>query len=150
MSDYLCTATELAHYTVDKCTRENCPVSNLQLQKILYFLQLTYCRASKGGLLFEEPFQAWPYGPVIESVYNEYSFYGASAIEETYDDAACIDLGRAKGFVDAGISRLRTKYPWEMVRISHAKGSPWDLVWRGGRGRRSEIPRNLIRSAALG
>ena len=30
-------ALDLSKYIVSKCVRENCPVSNLQLQKILYY-----------------------------------------------------------------------------------------------------------------
>lgn len=32
-------ALDIAKYIVDKCTVEKCPITNLQLQKILYFLQ---------------------------------------------------------------------------------------------------------------
>ena len=44
MSQYVCTASQLAHYVVDKCTKDGKPVSNLQLQKILYFIQAVYCK----------------------------------------------------------------------------------------------------------
>ena len=31
-------ALEIAKYVIDKCTRENNPISDLQLQKILYYI----------------------------------------------------------------------------------------------------------------
>ena len=32
-------ALTIAKYIIDKCTEENSPISNLQLQKILYYIQ---------------------------------------------------------------------------------------------------------------
>lgn len=36
------TAMEIAQYIINKCTLEKCPISNLQLQKILYYVQKTF------------------------------------------------------------------------------------------------------------
>ena len=33
------TAMDLAKYIVSKCYYDGCPISNLQLQKILYYIQ---------------------------------------------------------------------------------------------------------------
>ena len=35
-------AIDIAKYIIGKCTADNQPISNLQLQKILYFLQRKY------------------------------------------------------------------------------------------------------------
>lgn len=32
-------ALEVAKYVVTKCNKDKCPISNLQLQKILYYIQ---------------------------------------------------------------------------------------------------------------
>ena len=64
-------AMEIAEYAVNRRYRLDMPISNLQLQKILYFLQVIY--ASKTDkLLFADQFEAWPYGPVIRDVYVEF------------------------------------------------------------------------------
>lgn len=143
-------ARNLAHHIVHKCTIDQKPVSNLQLQKILYFLQSVYCRATGGNLLFDESFQAWPYGPVLSEIYREYSQFGGRVIEMTYDDgtellAVSPELQR---FIDDGIENLRLRYPWDLVQSSHAKGSPWDQVYKGGEGYKHQIPNELIRLAA--
>ena len=148
MSEYLCTATELSRYVVGKCARDGKPVSNLQLQKILYFLQSVYCRATDGKLLFADEFEAWPYGPVIPSVYHRFSKFGGDAI----DDCRNVDSpgfnGGNRDFVDDGIEDLREKSPWDLVRTSHAPGSPWDEVYKGGDGYKTPIPNELIVKAA--
>lgn len=143
-----CRAMDLADYIVSSCSKENEPVSNLQLQKMLYFLQTVYCRATRGELLFDEEFEAWPYGPVLPEVYFSYSKYGGRAI----DMSRSCSLGLPSNvmtFINDGIKTLRRKSPWELVRTSHASGSPWDQVWQNGRGYRSVISNDLIKSAAL-
>lgn len=39
MNKHIYDALDVAKYIVNKCTSENRPITNLQLQKILYFLQ---------------------------------------------------------------------------------------------------------------
>ena len=46
-------------------------ISNLKLQKLLYYAQGIYL-ALYDEPLFEEPIVAWQYGPVVESVYQQY------------------------------------------------------------------------------
>lgn len=58
-------------------------VTNLQLQKIMYFAM----RDQKDNLellseMYDEPFYAWYYGPVIPSIHKKYSGYGSRAIIE--------------------------------------------------------------------
>ncbi|WP_161555467.1 Panacea domain-containing protein [Paraeggerthella hongkongensis] len=143
MSQYVCTASQLAHYVVDKCTKDGKPVSNLQLQKILYFLQAVYCKKTN-SLLFKEEFEAWPYGPVMVGVYREYSSYGGCSIYRRHSDADMLDFGNLKSFIDDGIDFLREKYPWDLVKIAHAENSPWDRVYRGGSGYKEVIPNDFI------
>ena len=37
-------AIDLSKYIVSKCVRDNIPISNLQLQKILYYIQKEFLR----------------------------------------------------------------------------------------------------------
>ena len=41
-------ATELAKYIVTKCTNEDQPITNLQLQKILYYIQKEFLKQARG------------------------------------------------------------------------------------------------------
>lgn len=136
-------AKDIAHYVVDKCTREQEPVSNLQLQKILYFLQVAYYKETE-MLLFDEEFEAWPYGPVIRDVYREYFVHGGMAIEKRYEGLENLFPLPVQRFVDEGITSLRRKYPWDLVKIAHADGSPWSTVWKNGDGFKKTIPNRLL------
>ena len=144
-------AKQLAHYIVDKCTKDNHPVSNLQLQKIMYFLQSVFCRATRGSLLFQEEFEAWPYGPVLSDIYEEYSEFGGRVIEHEYDSCeTSLDVSSEVGaFLDDGIKALRRKYPWDLVRLSHTEGSPWAKVYNGGAGYKHRFP-HMTRTPSSG
>lgn len=140
-------AMELADYVVRYCTATGQPISNLQLQKIMYFLQSVYCRAT-GELLFEESFEAWPYGPVLREVYNKYSEYGGRVIEDHSECYLSVEAD-VLAFINEGIKVLRSQSPWDLVKTSHAPGSPWDQIYRGGAGYKQEIPNELIKEASL-
>ena len=51
-------------------------ISNLKLQKLLYYCQGTYL-AIKGTPLFEHPIEAWEHGPVVPEVYHQYKEHGS-------------------------------------------------------------------------
>jgi uncharacterized phage-associated protein len=54
-------------------------ISNMKLQKLLYYMQgfhLAYFETP----LFEEDIEAWMYGPVVPGIYNQYRGYGNSGI----------------------------------------------------------------------
>ena len=54
-------------------------LSNLKLQKLVYYAQGTYL-AKYDELLFEDAIEAWAYGYVIPSLYQEFKKHGASAL----------------------------------------------------------------------
>lgn len=71
-------ALDVANYVVNLCIEEHKPVSNLQLQKILYYIQRYYLYSNKP--LFEDDFIALAFGPAILEVYNRYCGFGGSKI----------------------------------------------------------------------
>ncbi len=50
-------------------------ISNLKLQKLLYYCQ-GYHLAFTEEPLFEEPIEAWKYGPVVRDIYQQFKIYG--------------------------------------------------------------------------
>lgn len=140
-------AQDIAHYVVNKCYLQGEPISNLHLQKMLYFMQIVYA-SIYDTLLFEDEFEAWPYGPVIRSIYIEYSRYGGSPICRKYNEDSIFKNLGDQNFVDAGIEILREKSPWDLVKITHAKNSPWDIVYNKNNSPKTKISNSLILDAA--
>ena len=76
-------ALEIARYIISKCSFDKEPISNLQLQKILYCLQTKFLKTSSA--LFDDKFEAWDFGPVVPEVYYQYCGFGAIPINMRYD-----------------------------------------------------------------
>ena len=72
-------ALDIANYVINKEGQMGHSVSNLKLQKILYFIQAEFL-VVKGIPCFEEEIIAWGFGPVVLEVYHEYKVYGAAGI----------------------------------------------------------------------
>ena len=54
-------------------------ISNLKLQKLLYYAQ-GFCLALTDKRLFAEPLEAWTHGPVVPRVYRRFKEYGETAL----------------------------------------------------------------------
>ena len=105
---------DVARYMINYSIEIGRPVSNLKLQKLLYFVQVAFIR-QYGIPCFEEPIIHWRHGPVVESVYQKYKAYGAEAITdkelEYFSFRYNMDL---RSFV----------IPWDMVELTHQE-EPW-------------------------
>ena len=62
-------------------------LTNLKLQKMLYYEQ-GFHLAYFNEPLFNEPIEAWQYGPVVPVVYEHYKTYGRNGIEPEESDFA--------------------------------------------------------------
>ena len=135
-------AIQIARYIIDLCNREGNPVSNLELQKILYFLQVYYMRRHDGLPLFEDEICAWPYGPVVPDVYYTYNGYGGAVIRNSYDTSDVSNADREA--LQEPILRLKQKGPWTLVDMSHKADGPWDVTYKDGMGNRKVINPGLL------
>ena len=81
MLDSTLSAQEVANYflaNVDAEAGDN--ISNLKLQKLVYYAQGLYL-AMQGEPLFAEPLEAREYGPVVPSLHQAYRYRSARSIE---------------------------------------------------------------------
>lgn len=121
------TAMDIAKYIINKCVADDWAVSNLQLQKILYFSFGEYL-TKKNQCLFQEPFLAWKYGPVVENVYNNYRCYGASKIYDAYEIRLPDDV---KEIIDPVIEQRRKQSIGGLLNDAHTPKGAWDKVYDG-------------------
>ena len=72
---------DISRYVINYCNENGYDVTNLRLQKLLYFIQANFL-VSKGlnYPCFEEEIEAWSFGPVVPEVYHEYKTHGNSQI----------------------------------------------------------------------
>lgn len=98
-------------------------ISNLKLQKLLYYSQ-GYYLAMYGVPLFSEKIRKWQHGPVVREVYQRYKEYGSQAIPAPEDP----DFGRLdddqKEFVREIYKVFGQFSAWKLRNMTHNE-APW-------------------------
>lgn len=130
----------VANSILERSIRDNIPVTPMKLQKLLYLTSVVYQNRT-GQRLLSEPFQAWKWGPVSRSIYDEFRSYGASPIQSYAVDSRGNSLVVAAGANDSSSAHILKaiddtwnafKYytPAELVRITHGAGGAWESAWQ--------------------
>lgn len=97
-------------------------ISNLKLQKLLYYAQGCYL-ALKDEPLFYERIVNWMHGPVVEEVYYEYRKYGSKGIEYQGDYDGSISEETVAVLEE--VFRVFGKYSaWGLRNMTHEE-DPW-------------------------
>ncbi|MGN2336774.1 Panacea domain-containing protein [Clostridium cagae] len=125
------TALEIAAYIINKCIELGRPVSNLQLQKILYYVQGKYIKITNGEVLFSDTMEAWQYGPVVPKVYYSYNSYSSSNIIAKQDEIELESF--EKDIIDPVIHQKSMYSAWTLVEQSHSE-KPWINAYNNGNG----------------
>jgi uncharacterized phage-associated protein len=130
-------AATVANSILERAFREGrADMSPMKIQKLMYYVN-GWQLAIHGIQAVKEPFEAWPFGPVVSGVYHQLKSYGSLCVdkylkefdrnENTYksfvvrrddkDFYEVLDLTWEKYI---GISAL------QLSAMTHAPGSPWD------------------------
>lgn len=138
-------ALQTANYIIYYCNEHNITISNLKLQKLLYFVWVEYYKI-KNDYLFSNKFFAWKFGPVVPSVYYEYCHYSGFPIVfddyNKYNDELDEDL---KETLDQCLKVNVHKSPSELVKMTHEPNTPWSEIFNDkNKGYNSIIPFELI------
>jgi uncharacterized phage-associated protein len=129
-------AIDVADWFISRANREKEEsygegISNLKLQKVLYFAQAAHL-ALEGDELFTDEIYAWNYGPVIKDVYHAYKDNESTAIDvPKHNDYKAFDE-KTVTFLDS-IWGLFGKYSAaKLVDMTHAH-DPWKNVFDGSK-----------------
>lgn len=106
------------------CQLSDWKVTNLSLNKILYFANMFYL-GTKGTPLLDEQFEAWMYGPVLPRLYNKLKMYGAQSIPNRFYGVSDIEDQKIAEFLKNIASRLLILEPWKLVSLTHSKNGAW-------------------------
>lgn len=135
-------ALRIAEYIIEYHTRKEWVISNLRLQKLLYFIQAFFLSVLDRAC-FPEDIEAWEYGPVVPVVYYEYKCYGSRNIPFTgrrmVEEISSDDIIHIQGMLDE-CSTLSTT---ELVEITHRQ-EPWATSYIPNQ--KVVIPKELIRN----
>lgn len=138
---------------VAKLILSRCQCTQLQLQKMVYFFWCKYMKLYD-SYVFEEDFEAWKYGPVIDTLYQQFKGYKDKKIKiddkytfslELYSRIVKIpEYDKILAVLDETIKEYGKCSASQLVNKAHIKDGPWDLVYNSGEGQGDIIPKSLI------
>lgn len=127
---------ELTKYLLYRHAYDGEPITNLKMQKLLYYVYVWYL-VKKGERCFDEKFQAWPIGPVLQSVYDKLKVYGSSPIDVDFSDIKSNkDVEKLRASIGKDLVEIADevyeKYgllsAFELVNLTHN-----ELPWKNAR-----------------
>src|SRR5699024_1981882 len=97
-------------------------ITNMDLQRILYLMKVSHYKKN-GTMLFNNPLQAWDYGPVVDTVWKNYSKHGRNPINK---DEEITEYNRA---ILQDVSNFVSNYfdipRWEINNVINDINSPY-------------------------
>ena len=119
------TAAQVADYFLAQVDEEcGDSISNLKLQKLLYYAQ-GFHLAIFDSPLFDDEITAWQHGPVVRSLYRQYKDYGAGALPIPEDVDFSIYTNEVKELLDEISSIFGQFSAWKLSSMTHNE-PPWE------------------------
>lgn len=131
---------DLAEFVIRYCNLNNIPISNLKLQKLLYYIQAWHLVYFDKHPLFSNQPEAWVNGPVYREIYNDYKPYSYLDIrlgfevsnKESYQkalDKLALTEDQEK-YMQSVLDHFSNKTPDELVLRTH-RDAPWNEARKG-------------------
>jgi uncharacterized phage-associated protein len=158
--DIMYKVLDICRFVINYCNDNDYSLSNLKLQKILYFIQAYYLSNTDSKQpCFSEKIEAWVFGPVVPVAYHEFKQFGNTNIPRisnyiVYDESNFWD-SKIKVYDDSNIDdvdkntirRIVDKFAnfstTSLVNITHRQ-TPWLTSYK--KGENNEITIESIRS----
>ena len=114
-------------------------ISNLKLQKLLYYAQGASL-AITGKPLFDEDILNWEHGPVVYSVWTQFRDNGASAIQRPDEFDGSIFSEEQREILNDVAEVFGQFSAWKLRSMTHEE-KPWKTTKRN-----EVIPKDLLKS----
>lgn len=130
--------TDIVRYILFKCAFFGDVITNLKMQKVLYYVYV-WAYIEFKEVLFTEKFEAWPNGPVLPSVYGKLKQFGSSPIDLSFADlesqedlnSLVTSLGNElTELIDDTFEKYGSKSAFELVNLTHNE-LPWKNARKG-------------------
>lgn len=107
-------------------------VSNLKMQKLLYYAQAWYMVNNNGIILFDDVIEARKFGPVIPSVYEKFKKFKRNPIEIVVNDIDLIELTEEqKDYLKEFYKNFMPCSTTELISMTHNE-KPWQEAYASG------------------
>ena len=135
----------IANFFINRGMRDSVDISQMKLQKLLYFAYGLFL-VRNGGIknpLFNERFEAWPYGPVIPELYHMVKGYGSQPIGRCLGDVMLdIESNSWKLYIPVIDKSEKDAFTYleefwrvyrdytaiELSNATHLDGTPWKIT----------------------
>ena len=166
-------ARAIANYFLDLAETRGETLSPLKIQKLVYFANGWHL-ALRNSPIIDEQIEAWPYGPVIPSLYRAFREYGDQPItgrakrvvtefhdtwtmsHSTFQPSIDDERGWRSEFTKTFLDRIWDTYdPYTAIQLSnmtHQEGTPWHTVfveYNGEIPKGTDIPQSLMKEYFL-
>ncbi|MDQ6786115.1 MAG: DUF4065 domain-containing protein [Acidobacteriota bacterium] len=124
-------AISVANAFLDLARRDGKPLTNMQLQKLVYIAH-GYCLAELGKPLFHNNVHAFEWGPVIPNLYKLLRQYGAGEVKDFIpSDEPSIPLNSPEMEIIKEVWQYYGDFSaWQLSNFTHRTGTPWSETWR--------------------
>lgn len=113
---------ELSNYIIAEFEKREAPITNLKLQKVLYYIQ-GYFMKSFGREAFRDELYCWTYGPVVPMSYFEYNMNGSAFLYPKFNpNLSLSDIER--GLIEKIIDKCKDIPSSRLVTMTHNE-FPW-------------------------
>ena len=104
-------------------------MTNAKLNKLLFYAQGCHLERT-GKPLFNEPIEAWTYGPVVPEIYHKYKEYGKTPIETIDKDfiPSSITGDELETLLDVAREYGKYTVPY-LINLTHVVDTPWSTAW---------------------
>ena len=150
-------AASIANAFLSRAFADKKSISPMKIQKLIY-LAHGYYLAENDEPHVNEVFEAWRFGPVLNSLYHQCKYFDERGITKYLDDndwdvgtlrtPAPVPQDEAAVELIAYIwQEFGDSSPMSLSRWTHEKGGPWDTVTKGGNQilLHQDVPNDLIK-----
>ena len=146
-------STQAANEMIAMSLRNQEPLTNMQIQKLVYFSHGWFLYNEDSSLTIDSP-EAWDFGPVYRLLWNRLQYAGNYPITQQipdslllpYEGATTEQLGEpAKELIQRVCSFYGELSGSRLSMLTHRTGTPWRKIFRDGEGRNDPIPSKMIK-----
>ena len=120
-----------AYYLITKFNNAGKDITNLQVQKLMYFFEAYYMNVYNVDKVYDCSFCAWAFGPVAIPLYKKFKKFGNDKIELNDEEIAEGNTisTKSKSLLDIIYNAFKETSPMRLVELTHMPDSPWTEVW---------------------
>ena len=130
---------DIAMYIIQKCIEDRKPITNRQLQTILYYIQIEYYKENR-TFLFNEDFEAWQSGPTIPLVYYRFCANGFKPITFFMSNKNINVEKDTRNIIDPIIEKYQDIKNDKITK----KDNAWSFVYNNGTGYKEIIKKEIL------